>query len=130
MRERWRARARNAVRRYPVLQQMETELRTGSITPTYNGMPHSTQATRKTEILALRELSPNDRRDLEAVRKALQRLKRYKKNYDLRLQIIDIVYWKQTHTIEGAALLIHVSQDTARLWDRDFINMVDDYRNI
>lgn len=100
----------------------------GKITPTYNGMPGATEASRKTEILALRELPLNDRRDLEAVRTALRVLERQNKNADLRYQLIDIVYWRRTHSVEGAAMRIHISQDTAREWDQEFIKLVDAFR--
>lgn len=128
MRERWRAKARAAVRRYPELVKAEADLRSPSLTPNYNGMPSGSEATRKTEILALRELPPYDRRDLEAVRTALRVLERQNKNADLRYQLIDIVYWRRTHSVEGAAMRIHVSQDTAREWDQEFIKLVDAFR--
>ena len=129
MRARWFTRARAAVRRYPELVRMECDLRTGKITPTYNGMPSSLSASRKTEQLALRELPRQDRRDLEAVSMALNTLdERYSRNKDLRKIIIDLYYWKQSHTIEGAAMKVHVSPDTARTWDREFIGLVDAYR--
>ena len=127
-RERWRSRARAAVRRYPELIQAEADLRAGKITMTYNGMPSSPEAARKTEILALRELPLNDRRDLEAVRTALRVIERQNKNADLRYKLIDIVYWKRSHSVEGAAMKIHVSQDTAREWDQELIKLVDAFR--
>ena len=95
--------------------------------PNYNGMPGSSEATRKTEILALRELPPNDRRDLDAVRMALQTIQRYR-NADDRYMVIDLVYWRRSHTIEGAALKVHISPERAGEWDRDFIGLVDAYR--
>ena len=59
--------------------------------------------------------------------KALDIIKRYR-NGDLRRRIIEICYWKNTHTIDGAALIIHVSPRTAHEWDREFIGLVDAYR--
>lgn len=126
-RERWRPKARNVVRRYPALIQRESELRSGKITPSYNGMPSGKTASRTTELLAIRELPEQDRIDLNAVRQALITLKRYKTANE-RYEIIKMVYWQKTHTIDGAALCVHVSSDTARLWDREFIGLVDAFR--
>ena len=40
-----------------------------------------------------------------------------------RLRLIDSVLWKGTHTIQGAALLCHVSERTAVQWHGDFIRL-------
>ena len=41
-----------------------------------------------------------------------------------RLQVIDLVFFRQTHTLEGAAVLIPCSERTARRWHTDFIKAV------
>lgn len=41
-----------------------------------------------------------------------------------RLSLIDLVFWKQTHTLAGAALMCNVSYDLAVMWHRDFIKLV------
>lgn len=41
-----------------------------------------------------------------------------------RLKLIDAVFWRQTHTLAGAAMKIHVSERTAQEWHRQFIRMV------
>ena len=41
-----------------------------------------------------------------------------------RLNLINLVFWKQTHTLAGAALECHVSYETAVSWHRDFIKAV------
>jgi len=124
---RWRTRARAAIRRYPELLQAEADLRAGKTTPAYTGMPGGGEASRTTELLAIRELPKDAQRDLDAVRMALDTIKRYR-NADLRLKMIDMCYWRKTHTVDGAAMVLHVSQDTAHLWDRGIIELVDAYR--
>lgn len=124
---RWRARARAAIKRYPELLQAEADLRAGKVTPAYSGIPGGGSASRTTELLAMRELPKDAQRDLDAVRLALDTIKRYR-NADLRLRLVEICYWRRTHSIDGAALLLHVSQDTAHLWDRNMIELVDAYR--
>lgn len=41
-----------------------------------------------------------------------------------RLNLINLVFWKQTHTLAGAALECHISYETAVSWHRDFIKAV------
>ena len=41
-----------------------------------------------------------------------------------RLALIDMVYWRGTHTIAGAALQLHVSERTAQRWNGTFIRLV------
>lgn len=41
-----------------------------------------------------------------------------------RLQVIDLVFFKQTHTLEGAALVVPCSYDTAQKYHAQFIKAV------
>lgn len=41
-----------------------------------------------------------------------------------RLKLVDMVLWKRTHTIQGAAMAIFVSDRTAQEWHRQFIRLV------
>lgn len=41
-----------------------------------------------------------------------------------RLRLIDLVLWKRTHTLQGAALACYVSERTAQEWHRQFIRLV------
>lgn len=41
-----------------------------------------------------------------------------------RLQVIDLVFFKQTHTLEGAALMVPCSYDTAQKYHAQFIKLV------
>ena len=45
-------------------------------------------------------------------------------NGEERLQVIDLVFFRQTHTLEGAAMMIPCSYMTARRWHNDFIKKV------
>ena len=126
----WRSRAKNALRRYPELCRAERDLRSGKVTPAYSGMPMGGEASRTTEIIAMRQLPRNEQRDLDAVRATLETINRQYKNADLRISLIDIVYWRRTHTVDGAAMRLHISSSTAHLWDRDLIKLVDAYRMI
>lgn len=62
-------------------------------------------------------------REQAAVRRAIEQTERME-NGGERLQVIDMVFFRQTHTLEGAALMVPCSDRTARRWHTDFIKMV------
>ena len=72
---------------------------------------------------ALRELPEINRRELEAVRRAIEET-RAMPNGEERLEMVRLVFWKRTHTLEGAAMKCHVSYVTARRWHGEFIKGV------
>ena len=41
-----------------------------------------------------------------------------------RMQVIELVFFRQTHTLEGAAQIVPCSDRTARRWHTDFIKLV------
>lgn len=47
-----------------------------------------------------------------------------------RLRLIDLVLWKRTHTLQGAAMVIYVSERTAQEWHRQFIYLVAEKRGL
>lgn len=125
----WRKDAKEMIRTYPSLIEKETELKSSKITPSYSGMSGSSSASRTVEDLALRELSPEEQRVLTAVRQAIATTLRYR-NGTLRMRLIDLVYWKATHTLQGAAMCCYVSRDTAYEWHQAFIDLVDAYYRV
>ncbi len=47
-----------------------------------------------------------------------------------RLRMIELVLWKRTHTLQGAAMAVHVSERTAQEWHRQFIRLVGEKRGL
>lgn len=47
-----------------------------------------------------------------------------------RLRLIDLVLWKRTHTLQGAAMAVYVSERTAQEWHRQFIRLVGQKRGL
>lgn len=47
-----------------------------------------------------------------------------------RIKLIDLIYWRRTHTLQGAALAVHVSERTAQEWHRKFIRLVAQKRGL
>lgn len=93
-------------------------------------MPGDGGAHRTVESIAIRELPGDDQLEYEAVKRAVDETSRRSDGKE-RQQLIDMVFWKQTHTINGAAIALHVSERTAREWHRMFIRTVwENYRKI
>lgn len=121
--ENWRERAKRMIEAYPQLLKEKNELLSQPVTPNYNGMPGSHEAGRKTENTALQTLPREQQRMLDAVERAKTFTGRYQ-NSKQRMQLIDLVYWKKTHTLHGAAAKLHYSYDTIQEWNADFIKLV------
>lgn len=62
-------------------------------------------------------------REYEAVQAAVQETRALSGGADC-LRLIELVYWKNSHTMQGAAEVLHVSYDTAVNWNRGFIKKV------
>ena len=70
-----------------------------------------------------KEVSGVKLREKEAVRAAIERTEALA-NGSERIEFISMVFWKQTHTLAGAAMAIPCSERTARRWHTDFIKTV------
>ena len=92
------------------LEQLENELVPLPITR-YDLVGHSTDISRTTETTAIKLLyTPYVRRmatGIEAVEKALQ----YADDTDMK--IITLVYWKKSHSVEGAAMEAFIGKSDA-----------------
>ena len=83
-----------------------------SPTPTYGGSEgHSTEAHRTTEDITIQISSSAYVRNLEQTVKAIQYVIDRLDDTDLRL--IELVYFKGTHTVDGAAMIVNLSSRTA-----------------
>lgn len=58
-----------------------------------------------------------------AVQRAIDQTMKMDNGQD-RLRVVDLVFFKQTHTLEGAALMVPCHYETARHWHTDFIKLV------
>ncbi len=111
------------IRRWPALKELHNDLHAVSGIANYTGMPGNPNPARSTEDIAVRDLPGTARREYEAVRRTIAATERYKNGRD-RLKIIKLVYWDKTHTLEGAALSVPCSIQTAWKWNQEFIRMV------
>lgn len=58
-----------------------------------------------------------------AVQRSIEQTERMENGKE-RLQVVDLVFFKQTHTLEGAAMMVPCHYETARHWHSDFIKLV------
>lgn len=122
----WWSYVKNMIRRWPKLKEKYADLHSQSLSASLSGMPSGTEVSRSTENVALRELPTTEQREFEAVRQAIEVTERYGNGRD-RLMVINLVLWKQTHTLEGAALQIPCSSATAKRYHGEFIRLVASY---
>jgi len=69
------------------------------------------------------ELSGIALNERNAVEAAISETERMRNGTD-RLKVIDLVFWRGTHKIPGAALMIPCSERTAAQWHGDFVKTV------
>lgn len=62
-------------------------------------------------------------REKEAVRAAIEATGRLDNGKD-RLMVVDLVFWKRTHTLEGAAMQVPCSYEAAKRYQQRFIKQV------
>jgi RinA family phage transcriptional activator len=83
-----------------------------SPTPNYGGSEgHSSEAHRTTEDVMIQISSSAYIRNLEQTVKAIQYVINRLDDIDLRL--VELVYFKGTHTVGGAAMIVNLSQSAA-----------------
>jgi hypothetical protein len=125
-RYKWWGYIKAVIRAYPSLKKEYEELHEQSITAKLSSLPGGGEVTRGTEDIAIRELPHTKQREYEAVRRAIDATKRIEGG-DRRVMIIDLVYWKNSHTLAGAAMKAGYSYDRAKQMHREFIVTVAKY---
>ena len=119
----WWGYVKGMIRKYPQLSAALELLREPSSTPNYEQIGHGYGISKPTELSALKELPKSSMRELEAVEQAIKSTRALVDGEE-RLQMIKLVYWGKTHTLEGAAQCLHRSWRTVAQWHGDFIREV------
>lgn len=125
-RYRWWGYIKNVIRAYPGLKKEYEALHEQSVTANTSGMPGGGEVSRGTENIAIRELPYTKQREYEAVRRAVEYTKHFK-NGEERLKIIDLMYWKNSHTLAGAGQKVGYGYDRARQIHQEFVVSVATY---
>lgn len=119
----WRRIARQAAYDYPGLRSQLRDLQSMSVTPSLSGMPMGGGEHRSTEDAALRQLPPEEQRRLDAVAQAVE-ISEHLTSGLARRKLIDLVYFRRSHTVEGAAMQIPCDVRTAKTWNSDFLLLI------
>lgn len=119
----WWSYAKHMVRSYPALKCEYDALHRQRITANITGLPRTGNYSRSAENVVLRQLPRARQRELDAVEMAITKTKLMPSGAD-RLKVIDLVLWKGTHNIGGAAMQCNISETTAVRYHTDFIRLV------
>lgn len=119
----WRREARSALRSYPKLK-LKQSLNDQQITPQYGGPVVQHEASRTTEAAALRtKLTDYEQTVIDAVEFAMEMQGRYY-NAEARLKMMRLVYFRKTHTMQGAALEVEYNINTIKAWNTEVLTAV------
>ena len=111
------------IRLYPERVAELRRRQEASVTANYNAMPGGSEASRTTEELGTVSLGRAVDREVEAVRRAIEETRRLRDGAE-RLHLVELIFWKKTHTLTGACDACHVSERTGRQWHTEFIHRV------
>lgn len=114
---------KNVIRAYPELERRAAEPPSASLTAKYGPVVPSGGAGRPVESAAVKRLSNRDTAEYEAVRDAVRDTAALP-NGEIRLKIIELVYWKRSHTLGGAGYAVGYSYRQARRMQEQFIYAV------
>lgn len=119
----WWSYVKWVIKDYPAKQQELKAMRSARVTPSYTGMAGGAEPGRTPETLALRDFTGQKKREYEAVEAALNITAAYENGGEI-LKFIDMVFFRKTHTLVGAANMLYISQRTGEEWHRQFIRLV------
>lgn len=111
------------IRDYPNKCDAARDIQQQSVTQNYSAVGgHGGGPNRSTESAALKGLTGQRGREYMAVKTAIEVTGKYKNGAE-RLKFIDLIFWKRTHSLEGAAMACYVSSATGRMWHKEFIRL-------
>lgn len=118
----WFPNVARALKAYPALIAQKDALQRQKIIAKYSPDPRAGGSTRATENAALKDLPPGEAAIVDAISSALDEISR-RRDGDEIIRLIDLVYFRQTHTLQGAALSLAMSERTAQRKNGDFIQL-------
>ena len=122
----WWGYVKGMIRRYPSLCRMRQDMLEQGVTVSYDAIGHGTATPRTVENIALRELPTTNEREYWAVTKAIETTRK-QPNGSSRLKVIDLVFWRRSHTLGGAARAAYLSLRSAQRYHTEFIRLVASY---
>lgn len=129
-REDWWEYTKRIIRSYPALSRKAESVGDMPCTPAYGtDGGHSGAAGNPVERAVVDRLTDKEQRRYDAVRAAISETEVMKHGRQ-RMELIDRVYWKRSHTLYGAAMCVPVSERTAHTWNAEFIRLVEKYLDL
>lgn len=120
----WWSYVKGMIRRYPGLVEREKELHNTSISPVLSGLPRPINSVSDpTGAAALRELPEINRKEMDAVREAIEETQAMRDGSE-RMRMIKMAFWSGRNTLDMIASRCHISYRTAIRWHSQFIKLV------
>jgi len=120
----WWSYAKGMIRRYPSMCAELEALQAPNLTASYDANKVSAGGVGDpTGSKAFITLPGTRGREYQAVTDAVRETRERWDGRE-RLQMVDIVFWRRSHTLTGAAEVCHISERTARRWHTEFIRCV------
>lgn len=119
----WWGYVKGMIRRYPMLCLERNENLEQKITVNYNAFGRSSNVNRAIENVVIKECLTTEEREYWAVTKAIEMTKKLP-NGKSRIKIIELVYWKRSHTLKGAAKAVCFSERSTERFHTEFIRAV------
>lgn len=117
------------VQDYPALRCRAEEAMETRTTASLDGQPRGGGISNPTERAVIRAMSGTDYRDMEAVERAIEQTKHMRWGKQ-RLDLLRMVYWDKTHTLQGAAITVPCGIKMARQWSVEFKYLVAHYMGL
>lgn len=127
-REDWWEYTKRIIRSYPALCRKAESVGDIPCTPAY-GASGGHSGGSPVERAVVDRLTDKEQRRYDAVRAAISETEVMKHGRQ-RMELIDRVYWKRSHTLYGAAMCAPVSERTAHTWNAEFIRLVEKYLDL
>ncbi len=128
-REDWWEYTKRIIRAYPALKRKAESVGDMPCTPAYGASGGHSSGGSPVERAVVDRLTDKEQRRCDAVRAAISETE-VMKHGRARLELIDRVYWKRSHTLYGAAMCVPVSERTAHTWNAEFIRLVEKYLDL
>ena len=128
-REDWWEYTKRIIRSYPALCRKAESVGDTPCTPAYGASGGHSSGGGPVERAVVDRLTDKEQRRYDAVRAAISETEAMKHGRQ-RMELIDRVYWKRSHTLYGAAMCVPVSERTAHTWNAEFIRRVEKYLDL
>ena len=128
-REDWWEYTKRIIRSYPALCRKAESVGDIPCTPAYGASGGHSGGGSPVERAVVDRLTDKEQRRYDAVRAAISETEVMKHGRQ-RMELIDCVYWKRSHTLYGAAMCALVSERTAKRWSAEFVRTVEKYLDL